>query len=65
MEKLTLQEALAKLRELIGTQLDTITHMNLVDLIASTYMGGYEEGVAATLKIHAPEVYDIIGSWKH
>jgi len=65
MEKLTLQEALAKLRELTGTQLDTITHMNLVDLIASTYMGGYEEGVASTLKIHAPEVYDIIGSWKH
>jgi hypothetical protein len=64
MEKLTLQEALAKLRELVGTQLDTITHMTLVDLIAATYMGGYEEGAHSTLKIHAPGVYDIIGQWK-
>jgi hypothetical protein len=64
MEKLTLQESLAKLRELVGTQLDTITHMTLVDLIAATYMGGYEEGVYSTLKNHAPGVYDIIGQWK-
>jgi hypothetical protein len=66
MEKLTLQESIAKLRELVGTQLDIcpITHMNLVDLIAAAYLGGYEEGVASTLKNHAPDVYDIIGQWK-
>jgi hypothetical protein len=66
MEKLTLQEALAKLRELVGThsKLDTLVYMNLVDLIAAAYLGGYEEGVASTLKNHAPDVYDIIGQWK-
>ena len=60
MEKMTMMEACAKMRELVGDKLDARTQMELIDLIAATFMGGYEEGLNTALKTYAPDVLEII-----
>lgn len=60
MEKMTIMEACAKMRELVGNKLDTRTQIELIDLIAAVNMGGYEEGRLKALEMWAPEVLEII-----
>jgi hypothetical protein len=60
MEKMTLSEACAKMRELVGTQLDTRTQMELIDLFAATNMAGWYEGRLRALELYAPEVLEIM-----
>ena len=60
MEKMTMMEACAKMRELVGNKLDTRIQIELIDLIAAVNMGGYEEGRLKALEMWAPEVLEII-----
>jgi len=60
MEKMTMMEACAKMRELVGDKVDARTQIELIDLIAATNMGGYEEGRLKALEMWAPEVLEII-----
>ena len=64
MEKMTISEASAKMRELVGDKLDTRTQMELIELFAATNMAGYEEGRRQALEMWAPEVLEIINQ-KH
>lgn len=60
MEKMTISEACAKMRELVGTQLDTKTQMELINLFAATNMAGWEEGRNKALETYAPGVLEIM-----
>lgn len=60
MEKMTISEACAKMRELVGNKLDTRTQMELIDLFAAINMAGWYEGRQRALELYAPEVLEIM-----
>ena len=60
MEKMTISEASAKMRELVGDKLDALTQMELIDLFAATNMAGWYEGRQKALEMWAPEVLEIM-----
>lgn len=57
---MTISEASAKMRELVGNKLDTRTQMELIELFAATNMAGWYEGRQRALELYAPEVLEIM-----